>query len=123
MSGEGSREGCEDEATEGKVELLLGGGSGDGIDVEELSIGMCKAFVGGFGVRRITVLPKSKACRVGHLQFGLLGEFAKSGTIGTLLRRDLFGIPMQGVVADDVSAIAVGYIELTIASKSAVEIV
>jgi len=69
-----SANGCDDEATEGAVELVRS-------CTKELCIGAFNVFVGGFAVLDVTVMPIGEAFRVGHLILAAgycLGERADS---------------------------------------------
>ena len=56
------RNGGDDEATEGGIELV-------GRCAEELGVGAGYVLVSGFAVQDVTVLPIGKAVQIGHLRF------------------------------------------------------
>ena len=73
------REGGDDEATEGAIELV-------GRCAEELSVGASDVLVSGFAVLDVTILPIGETLRVGHLYFTLFDSLRESAdsTLATL---------------------------------------
>ena len=92
------REGGDDEAAEGAVELvgrvsIRGSGRRSGC-AKELGVGAGEVLVGGTAVLDVTVLPISEAFGVGHLELALadgLGEGA-DGALAALGKRSGVGV-------------------------------
>ena len=108
-----------DEATEGGIELFLGGGGG--VLAEETTVGAVEVLVREGFIVGVPGLPIGETGRVGEFRFGSFGALAKRRKSGALVGGELLLVFVQGIITNDRLSVTVGDIKLAVAGEAALQ--